>query len=488
MTVYRWRSKLVAVGCYAALAILVVLITHKECQGEVALMEEAQLVSHNWLSYLVFQNGGWAGVTTPELQEGQEIIQGQIVMGYYFPVAPSGYIVVPVLKELPPIKAYSEVNQHELNAMDGFPALLKEVLLHRITVFSHFYGGIEAVQPPTGIVLFDRAHRTTWNFFLQPEKQFQADLKDGKFQRLSQVGPLLSTEWDQRSPYNNLCPIGDGGRTLVGCVPLATAQILRYWNWPTTGTGSHSYIWDGDDSCGGSTAGATLSADYSDGYDWANMPIHCDAGCTSAQQNALSELCYEVAVAYETDFGYCGSAAATSYALYVLPTYFRYDPAIDRENRDNHTAAEWFAIIQTEINNGRPLQYRIQSHSIVCDGWRDTGGMNQYHMNYGWSDSHTAWYTLDGLYCPWAGCDPLVEYLIRYIQPLLNNYVDIGLRCHDGTGIIAFACEPAGTLTSPLRIRKGATTYGVVLVDPADSMASSLRVRTSSGIKAIRKY
>jgi len=42
--------------------------------------------------------------------------------------------------------------------------------------------------------------------------------------------------------------------------------------------------------------------------------------------------------------------------------------------------------------------------------------------------------------------------------------------------------------TNPLRVRKGGTTYGVELVDTSDPNASAVRIKTSSGIKAIRKY
>ena len=66
-------------------------------------------------------------------------------------------------------------------------------------------------------------------------------------------------------------------------------------------------------------------------------------------------------------------------------------------------------------------------------------------------------------------------------------YTDCGLRAYDGTKVITIACEPTGTLTSPLRIRKGSTTYGIVLVDTTDSNASKIRIKTSSGIKALRK-
>jgi hypothetical protein len=66
-------------------------------------------------------------------------------------------------------------------------------------------------------------------------------------------------------------------------------------------------------------------------------------------------------------------------------------------------------------------------------------------------------------------------------------YIDIGLRLYDGTQIIKIACEQ-GTPTSPLRISKSGTTYGIVLVDPSDSYASGIIIQTSSGRKAVRKF
>jgi hypothetical protein len=208
--------------------------------------------------------------------------------------------------------------------------------------------------------------------------------------------------------------MGDGGRTLVGCVATATAQILRYHGSPSEGFGSHCYYWGGDDSCGGSSAGSTLCAYYDDSYDWENMPNGCGGGCTTAEQDALAELCYEVGVAFNMNYGRCGSGAYTSNALNVFPTYFGYSSAIDRENRNAHSQASWFGLIQGEVNQDRPMQYRILGHSIVCDGWRDTGGTQQYHMNYGWADSHNAWYVLDELYTEGDLDD---EYVIRRIAP-----------------------------------------------------------------------
>ena len=42
------------------------------------------------------------------------------------------------------------------------------------------------------------------------------------------VEPLLTTQWNQWAPYNNLCPTD----CPAGCVPTAVAQIMKYWRWP----------------------------------------------------------------------------------------------------------------------------------------------------------------------------------------------------------------------------------------------------------------
>ena len=64
---------------------------------------------------------------------------------------------------------------------------------------------------------------------------------------ISLVEPLLKTAWNQTTPYNNYCPIATdgamdncGGRCPSGCVPVAVAQIMNYWQWPKHGYGRHA--------------------------------------------------------------------------------------------------------------------------------------------------------------------------------------------------------------------------------------------------------
>lgn len=53
------------------------------------------------------------------------------------------------------------------------------------------------------------------------------------------VAPLITTHWNQWSPFNDYCPeapdggmTGYGGRCPTGCVPTAFAQIMNYYKWP----------------------------------------------------------------------------------------------------------------------------------------------------------------------------------------------------------------------------------------------------------------
>jgi hypothetical protein len=50
---------------------------------------------------------------------------------------------------------------------------------------------------------------------------------------------VLTTEWAQGSPYNDSCPeLPTTGYTVTaGCVAVAQAQIMNYWEWPISGTG-----------------------------------------------------------------------------------------------------------------------------------------------------------------------------------------------------------------------------------------------------------
>jgi PKD repeat protein len=391
-------------------------------QSETASPSDMTQVCQNWLTEIVYTKGNWAGSNNPQISGTFDIARDGVVLGRYFEISPSGFVVVPVLKEMLPIKAYSEDSRLDFSSPEGVGALITDVLSSYIADFTSLYGSISVPQSAQTSPLFAPEQKEVWNTYLQSNKSFLSGLSSKAKAEVITYGPLLTTTWHQNAPYNNSCPSGDGGRTVVGCVATAASQIMAYHRWPLIGKGTKTYYWGGDTSCDGSTPGKTLKADFNDPYDWDNIPNYCSSSGPLAQRLALAELCYEVGVAFEMDYGYCGSGAYTADALTVFPQYFRYRNTTIRSNRASLSLREWSAIIRDEMAAGRPAQYRIMSHSIVCDGWQDTETEIFYHMNYGWGGNQNAWFAFDDLYCNWTGCSTSEEFIITGIAPDRRAY------------------------------------------------------------------
>ncbi len=430
-------------------AIALSLYPLSQATAERATSVEMELVCRNWLAYMVYERGAWAGDLNPTISGVQEIKGEGIVLAHCFAISPRGYVVVPVLKELPPVKAYSDVSSLDPGQTDGLPQLLREVLFSRIQLFIESYGSLDARQPAQGEVIFGRIHRTEWERFAVSPALFRTSLLRNTLDPLTEVGPLMTTLWHQQDPYRDFCPMGYLWRCVVGCVATAVAQIMKYHDWPVTGIGSHSYYWPGDYSCPpDSTPGATLTADFSDPYDWVNMPDSCEfiVGCTATQDSALAELCYEVGVSFNMLYGCLGSAASPHRIFDSLPVFFRYSCAIRDEYRSDYSPQGWFDLIKAEIDLGRPMLYCITNHAIVCDGWRDSGGLNQYHINYGWRfGENTGWFTIDQI--------PGSE------NPIEDDYLYLNIKPIDGlNGALSGIMGPGEYLVScPITVAAGDT-------------------------------
>ena len=418
-----------------AAAVFLLALFISEAPAELASEPEMRNVAQNWTAEIVYRTGDWAGETNPGIASSLEIrADDGLLLARVYNIEPTGYVAVPVLKEMSPVKMYSDESNLDEQA-GGALQLLKEVLTSRLQAYQATYGSLDAIQPASGGVVFDRSQKAAWNRLAVSSKDFRLD---NSLETMDEAGPLITSVWHQGAPYNDLCPMGDGDRCVVGCVATSASQIMDYWQWPPNGVGSHSYYWGGDDCNGGYVPGQTLSADFSDAYDWANIPDDCDGGCTGDEEAALAELCYEVGVALEMDYGACGSGAWLWTNVFI--DYFKYSQGITSEHRDQHTQESWFALIREEINNDRPIWYNINRHAIVCDGWRDNGEQLEYHMNYGWGGSHNAWFVLDNLYCYWIEGDvcPYDEDIMHLnIQPQdepILGYVGSSLADPTGNG------------------------------------------------------
>ena len=418
----------------ALLACIICLPFAVDVSAELATSQEMRQAAENWATEVAARTGTWAGTSRPEIVSEGEIRsdQGRLLARYYN-FDPVGHVVVPVLKEMPPVKMYSDACNLGPEQEQTAIKLLRDILEPRLQAFETLYGDASVVQPADG--LFDPIHKAEWNRLAVPAKEFRAETATGIE---VEGGPITTSNWHQREPFSDLCPGYEGGNCVVGCVATAAAQIMAYWHWPESGVGSHSYYWDGD----GIIPGNWLTVGFGDSYDWANIKDDYDTW-TTAEGEAAAELSYEVGVALDMNYGLLGSGA------YFSPTifndYFRYNPDIWKEYRADHTQASWFALIQSEVDAGRPIWYNILTHAIVCDGYRDTYGDYEYHMNYGWGGSYTAWFVMDNTYCYWVEGDVCpwdVDIMYGNIHPFtdpvlrIDGYRLTELPGGDGDGYI----------------------------------------------------
>ena len=378
----------------AATGIVLSIAVSQRAGATLATSDEMEQLCSNWLTYTVNETGDWAGSRNPKIIESVEIRHDGHLLAVAYQIDPDGFIVVPVLKEMPPIKAFSESGHFTEDDYFGPGALLHDVLASRAERFIELYGDLTARQS-SDAPMFDARNRQSWDCYLS----------SAIMQTREQVGPLISTTWHQTAPYNNYCPWGDGNRSVAWCVAIALAQIIRYHEWPPAGFSHTSYLWNGDQSCGGTSPGLLLTANFSDRLYY------------NDSNHDVAELCMEVGKAYHVDYGVCYSVGDTMPTYYLLPDYFAYQDSVQDNFRSDFTADDWFAAIQGEINSNRPIDYLVFNHMIACDGWMTVGEQQYYHMNYGWGGGSTLWYALDMLHCSWAGCDPMIEHMYTGIEP-----------------------------------------------------------------------
>ena len=221
------------------------------------------------------------------------------------------------------------------------------------------------------------------------------------------IGPLLETTWDQNSPYNVLCPAdanGPGGYVYAGCVATAMAQVIRYWEYPSTGAGNKSYICNFNSSSGGEYGDyGTLSAYFGySSYNYANMPASISTSSPTSQISEIAKLIYHCGVSVEMMYGANGSGASVSDAPNALKQYFKYSSNYGTVNpqyksKSSYTSSNWISLLKSELDQWRPVIYRGQGtggHAFVCDGYDD---QNYFHFNWGWSGSYNGYFNLNSL-------------------------------------------------------------------------------------------
>ena len=351
--------------------------------------DEAKLVSVNWLKF---------DESSVTIKSVEPIIYKDVKVGYLVNLSPKGFIIVPDVKLLSPIKFWSKKGTFR---KEGFLLdVLEEMYIAKINAEEKKIS--ESKEQPA------------WAW-LEGSKAIPLEEV-----RTTEKPALITTMWSQEDPYNKYCPQVNGappecnGRAPAGCVAIAMAQIMRYYRCPIKGVGSHSYYWQ--------YGGRYLSANFNHSYDWLSMPDTLDSA-TSYQIDQVAQAIYDIGVAVEMNYGPEGSGIKDlSKVMSALKTYFKYDPStimmVKADVDFNWDFDLFYQVLKAERDENRvtmlgivfydPYAYEETGrHAVVVDGYREVSSLlKQIHINMGWGGHYDGYYALEDV----VENDPFFSY------------------------------------------------------------------------------
>lgn len=206
---------------------------------------------------------------------------------------------------------------------------------------------------------------------------------------------LETADWDQSDPYWDLCPRIGGLHSYTGCTATALAIVMRYYEWPQSGSG---YV------PGYTTATYGVNVDgiqLGHEYDWDKMPLSYSGYTTSEQQRQVAVLMRDCGVMLQSDYcpeGSSGTGAYPQNIPYVLSTYMDYDKSARYLNRDDYPTDQWHSMVKSELDREVPVYYSGYGdgggHAFLLDGYTTE---DYFGLNWGWSGYYNGWFKLDAL-------------------------------------------------------------------------------------------
>ena len=294
-----------------------------------------------------------------------------------------GFVIVAGDDRVKPILAYSTTGQYDpQNVSEGFAFTLD--------------GFREEIQ-------YVREHNLTATPDITAEWKMVNE--KGSLNRSGQtravVDILCQTLWNQNYPWNSQCPedtTGSGGHVYAGCVATAMGQVMKFWEWPNTGTGSHSYHPEGY---------AQQSANFGETeYHFELMPNVLDSTSTEEEYFETAQLLHHLGISVNMMYGGNGSGAYSDDVPDALRSYFRYtcDDHITNYGGGwwgGYSNEEWAQMLKDGgLDELIPLYYSGQDetgaggHAFICDGYDEN---DYFHFNWGWSGRDNAWCPIGAL-------------------------------------------------------------------------------------------
>lgn len=218
------------------------------------------------------------------------------------------------------------------------------------------------------------------------------------------VNPLLTTEWNQRHPYDYFSPVVKSHcvKAQAGCVMVAMGQIMKYYEWPV----ASNWLFSWNDSEG--KVKASMQADWSFPYDWSLLSDTYGTGGlkTTLQEIAIGRLCADLGVLKQADYEPENTGAWDYDIGNIMTDYLGYSPGSQfsqwyywDSNYGTQLSREWVEwLLKADIKAMKPVivgyidKARSGAHCFVADGLAEYNGRDYYHLNYGWGGQANGWY------------------------------------------------------------------------------------------------
>lgn len=203
------------------------------------------------------------------------------------------------------------------------------------------------------------------------------------------IEPMISSRWNQDSPYNDKCPVYNGRRAVSGCVATAMAMAMKWHKYPDKGIGQYSYRFNGQ----------VISYDYENAlFDWNNMTDEYGSESTEEERNAVAELMLACGVSVDMHYTPDMSGAYSEMIPTALVKYFGYSDDAKFVMREFYTLSAWERLVYQKLKSDGPLLYNGRGlaggHQFICDGYHTKG---LFHFNWGWSGESDGYFRLSAL-------------------------------------------------------------------------------------------
>lgn len=221
----------------------------------------------------------------------------------------------------------------------------------------------------------------------------------------SGVPPVMEIEtarWGQSYPFNALCPEFNGKPTVAGCVPIATAIVMRYHKWPDYPVNVHVEEYKGIKETSNMWGGWDI--DYA--WDWDNMPLTDGQGFTPEQTHAVAVLVRDIGALINAKYG-VGSTGASQLNAEILSRELGYE-TMRYVDHSFYTHDEFVNFVRNDIREGLPVLLtggNVESpvgHAFVADGIDTEGNIR---INWGWNGRSNGYYSL----APFAYLDETIN-------------------------------------------------------------------------------